>query len=163
MDRNLKKMRHQMRGSLGLPDAQLLAKGEQSPREKVAMTMKAFKEGRLRGPGGKDAAGRPLPGPVITNRRQAVAIALAQNGLKKRAPHDRLDAADERVAGMMPHADRLIHHAGKVHSEGATERHVSCMMPHVQRLLGTMPAPRSRVRNNAVVANHRLPLAQIVA
>jgi hypothetical protein len=60
-----------------------LAKGEPSPREKVRLTMLAFKDGRLRGNGGQDQHGNPRPGPVITNRKQAIAIALATNGLKK--------------------------------------------------------------------------------
>jgi hypothetical protein len=140
-----------------------LAKGEPSPREKVRQTMLAFKDGMLRSYGGKDADGKLRQGPIVTNRKQAIAIALGRNGLKKSAPDP--NCADERVAGMMPHADRLLHRAGKVQSGGAREPHVAQMMPDVQRLLGTVvvPTPHSRLENNAQVANHRLPLAQLVA
>jgi hypothetical protein len=151
-------MRHEMRHETPL------AKGEQSPRDKVAMAMKAFKEGRLRGPGGKDPSGRPLPGPVITNRKQAIAIALSQNGLKKRAPDVARDSADERVAGMVHVAHGVLHRAEKARAGGASDPHVAVMMPHVKRLLGTVQVatPRSRLANNDLVANHKLPLAQIL-
>jgi hypothetical protein len=237
-----------------------LAKGEPSPREKVRQVMLRFKDGLLRTPSVQRPDGSTREGAVVTNRKQAIAIALSQAGLRKAAPedndmqklgwlwvapkefagvgkrhiarlaqrknfeagrlpnhraakleeipiehrkwaaekdelgpkatrkplsyeegneelrnshgewmgkcapHERHNCADERVAGMMPHADRVLRVAGKKHAAGATEPDVISMVPDMRRLLGTVtvPTPRSRMQNNASIGDHRTSLSHLV-
>lgn len=150
-----------------LPFAQPLAKAvSPAQKAKVSLTLREFKAGKLRAWRGRNAKGGVRRGPVVRDRAQAIAIALRQAGLSKAAPSPdpTLGCTDPRVVGMAVHAHDLLRKEGRKHAAGAADPHVVMVMPDMHRLVGTtsLPQPADVRRNNAMIADSRLPLAAVL-